>query len=59
MNKLNNLNIIDECMDESTFYPPQDDRLYCSGVYDICGGDNFNDFSVWFWETYEDEIFDN
>ena len=42
---------------ERDFYPPKDDRLYVSCVDDICGGDNFNDYAVLFWEAYEDEIY--
>lgn len=50
----------DECfyeIDETSFYPPLDDRLYSSGISDIFGGDNFEDFAELFWELYEDEIY--
>ena len=43
---------------EKDFYPPEDDRIYQSGVYDINGGDNFRDYAVDFYEEYENEIFD-
>ena len=44
-------------LSERDFYPPKDDRLHVSCVDDICGGDNFNDYAVLFWEAYEDEIY--
>ena len=44
---------------EKDFYPPEDTRYYQSGVYDICGGDNFADYVSYFFDLYEDELFDN
>ena len=44
---------------EKDFYPPEDTRLFKSGIQDIYGGDNFEDYSKWFYSNYEDEIFDN
>ena len=46
-------------LSEKDFYPPEDTRYYQSGVEDICGGDNFADFVEYFFNTYEEEIFDN
>lgn len=43
---------------EKDFYPPQDPRVYTSGVDDIAGGDNYVGYVEYFWETYEEEIFD-
>lgn len=42
---------------DQSFYPPADDRLYSSGIDDVLGGDNFDDFVESFWELYEDEIY--
>ena len=44
---------------EEDFYPPEDTRLFQSGIEDIDDGDNFDDYSKWFYSNYEDEIFDN
>ena len=44
---------------EKDFYPPEDTRKYESLVEDIDGGDNFEDYAEWFYDNYEDEIFDN
>lgn len=44
---------------EKDFYPIEDTRVYESLVEDISGGDNFGDYANWFFEEYEDEIFDN
>lgn len=44
-------------LDEKSFYPPDDDRLCCSGIDDIEGGDNYEDYVKWFWDEYEDEIY--
>lgn len=44
-------------LNEKDFYPPEDNRLYIACVDDIDDGDNFDDYAVWFWETYEDEIY--
>lgn len=44
---------------EKDFYPPEDTRTWKSGVSDYRGGDNFADYAKWFFDNYEDEIFDN
>lgn len=44
---------------EIDFYPPEDTRLFKSGISDIDDGDNFEDYSKWFYDNYENEIFDN
>lgn len=44
---------------EEDFYPPEDKRVYRSGIKDIVGGDNFGDYAEWFYDNYEDELFDN
>lgn len=44
-------------LDETSFYPPEDDRVYKSGVDDVHDGDNFYDFAEMFWDLYEDEIY--
>lgn len=43
---------------DQSFYPPEDERLYVSGIDDVDGGDCFSEYAEWFWETYEDCIFD-
>lgn len=40
---------------ESDFYPPYDDRVLKSNVKDIAGGDNFADYSEYFFELYDEE----
>lgn len=63
------MNYMDKYMDEKDgchfhelteidCFPPEDDRLYSSGIDDIEGGDNFADYAEWFWEVYEEEIYD-
>lgn len=44
---------------EQSFYPPQDDRVYASGIDDIDGGDNFAEYTEYFWETYGHELYDD
>jgi hypothetical protein len=44
---------------EKDFYPPEDTRLYNSGIDDINDGDNFDDYSKWFYDNYEYELFDS
>ena len=51
-------NLDDYELTEKDFYPPEDTRLYCSGIEDIDGGDNFSDFARFFYNNYENEIFD-
>lgn len=43
---------------EKDFYPPEDIRLYNSGIDDIDDGDNFEDYAKWFYDNYGYEIFD-
>lgn len=43
---------------EKDFFPPEDERAYHSNVYDIEGGDNFEDYFRWFYSNYEKDIFD-
>lgn len=43
---------------EKDFYPPEDTRLYYSGIEDINGGDNFSDYAKFFFNNYGKEIFD-
>lgn len=45
-------------LNERLFYPPEDNRLYRSGIDDIEGGDNYEDYVEWFWDEYENEIYD-
>lgn len=44
---------------EKDFYPPEDTRLYQSGIEDICDGDNFSDYIKFFYSQYEEELFDD
>ena len=56
---INKQKLVDDYkLTEEDFYPPQDDRLYCSGIDDIVDGDNFDDYAEWFYENYENELFD-
>lgn len=43
---------------ERDFYPPEDKRVYISGVEDISGGDCFKDYANWFFKNYGKDIFD-
>ena len=43
---------------EYDLYPPEDNRLIASMLYDIIGGDNFSDYLEYFFDNYELEIFD-
>lgn len=43
---------------EQDFYPPEDTRLYTSGIDDVNDGDSFAEYAEYFWDTYEDELFD-
>lgn len=65
MDTLNNLirqrkikTVGDYELTEKDFYPPEDTRVYQSGVEDIVDGDNFADYAKSFYEEYENEIFD-
>lgn len=44
---------------EEDFYPPEDKRVYRSGIKNIAGGDNFEDYAEWFYDNYENDLFDN
>lgn len=44
--------------DSQSFYPPEDPRVYTSGIDDIDGGDTFAEYAEYFWETYGHEIYD-
>ena len=46
-------------LSEQSFYPPEDDRVYTSGIDDICGGDSFAEYVEYFWEMYEGDICDD
>ena len=44
---------------EKDFYPPEDKRTLKSGVEDIDEENNFENYTKWFYDNYEQEIFDN
>ena len=46
-------------LSEKDFYPPEDKRTYDSNIRDIKGGDSYDEYVKWFFETYEEELFDN
>jgi hypothetical protein len=48
----------DDELTEEDFYPPEDNRIWGSGIDDIKGGDNFVDYAKYFYGIYEKEIFD-
>lgn len=52
------LNTYDYVISEKDFYPPEDKRLYRSGIEDIPDGDNFFEYCNWFFYVYENDIFD-
>lgn len=58
--KLNVLNDIRNSyvLTDKDFYPPQDDRIFKSGVSDIYGGDSYSDYAESFYNIYSDELFD-
>lgn len=57
---LRNKNILNNyVLTEKDFYPPEDTRLYNSCIEDIDNGDNYDDYAKWFYDNYENEIFDN
>lgn len=62
--KVNKTSLSEQCeggfyeLNELSFYPPSDERLYTSVIEDIDGGDNFAEYVEYFWETYEDCLFD-
>lgn len=43
---------------EADLYPPEDPRVYASGIDDVDGGDTFAEYAEYFWETYGHEIYD-
>ena len=45
-------------LSEKDFYPPEDKRVFRSGVNDIPNGDNFNDYCEYFYENYGEDLFD-
>lgn len=50
----------DDCeLTEQSFFPPEDPRVYTSGIDDIDGGDTFSEYAEYFWETYGHEIYDD
>lgn len=48
-----------EELTEESFYPPVDNRTWGSGVEDIEDGDNFAEYTKYYYNTYGKEIFDN
>lgn len=53
------LKYIDCKMTEKDSYRIEDDRTFESGVEDIDGGDTFLDYAKWFFDNYEEDLFDN
>lgn len=43
---------------ERDFYPPQDERVFSSGICDVPNGDAFYGYAEYFWEEYENHLFD-
>lgn len=43
---------------EEDFYPPLDDRVLSFGIDDVPGGDSYDDYLVYFWKSYECELFE-
>ena len=43
---------------EEDFYPPEDDRVHSFGIDDVPGGDDYDDYLVYFWKAYGHELFD-
>lgn len=47
-------------LNENDFYPPQDTRIFKSGVKDIIHGDSFDNYLDYFLEMcYEEGIFED
>lgn len=42
-------------LSEEDFYPPEDDRFLISGIDDIRGGDNFADYTEYYFKVYYEE----
>lgn len=57
--RINKLSGEDYELTEKDFYPPEDNRLYNSGIDDVIDGDTFEEYIKYFYENYENEIFDN
>lgn len=47
--------IYNDILSEMDFYPPLDNRYLKSYIYDISGGDNFNDYAEEIYSLYEEE----
>ena len=45
-------------LNEEDFYPPPDDRLRESYIEDIEGGDTYEDYLNYFYDLYEDDLWD-
>ena len=45
----------DFCLTEQDFYPPSDNRVWKSKIYDIRGGDNFADECEYIFDLLEKE----
>ena len=46
-------------LDEKSFLPPEDPRVYISGIKDVYRGDTFAEYAEYFWEAYGNEIYDD
>lgn len=44
-------------LDEEDFYPPEDNRIYHSGIDDIKDGNNFNDYARDFYDMLSEDGF--
>ena len=42
-------------LSEEDFYPPEDDRFLISGIDDIKDGDNFADYTEYYFKVYYEE----
>ena len=40
---------------EENFYPPSDDRVFKSYIYDIKYGDNFSDYCKYIFDIFDEE----
>ena len=63
MNVVNDVDFEVDCngfreLTEEDFLPPEDDRMIRSGVCDVFGGDCFADYAEYFWDEYENHLFD-
>lgn len=48
----------ERCLNEKDFMPIQDDRIIHSGVDDVDNGDSFYGYSKYFYDMYEEDVFD-